>query len=47
MPIAGGLLAIASAVTGDDLYADGRTLESLGLADLSREQMTSFLGRGY
>ncbi len=47
MPIASGLVAIAGAVTGDDLYAGGRTLESLGMADLSRDQMTSFLGHGY
>ena len=47
MPIADGLVAIASAVTGENLYAGGRTLESLGLADLSRDQMTSFLADGY
>ncbi len=46
MPIAAGLLAIASAVTGDDLYADGRTLESLGLAGFSRDRMASFLADG-
>jgi opine dehydrogenase len=47
MPIASGLVAIASAVTGDDLYAGGRTLEALGLADFGRDQMTAFLDRGY
>jgi opine dehydrogenase len=47
MPIASGLVAIASAVTGEDLYAHGRTLESLGLADLTRNRMTSFLANGY
>jgi len=45
-PIAEGLLAMASAITGRDLYAEGRTLESLGLADLSREEMTQRLQEG-
>jgi opine dehydrogenase len=30
-PLASGLLAIASAIVGQDLYAGGRTLEALGL----------------
>jgi opine dehydrogenase len=30
-PLATGFLAIGSAITGEDLYATGRTLESLGL----------------
>jgi opine dehydrogenase len=47
MPLAGGLLAIASAITGDDLYATGRTLESLDLATLTRSGMTEFLHHGY
>lgn len=46
MPVAEGLLALASAITGRDLYAEGRTLESLGLASLSREQMASLLEQG-
>jgi opine dehydrogenase len=46
-PIAAGLLAIATAVTGDDLYEGGRTLESLELADLDRAQMSAFLANGY
>jgi opine dehydrogenase len=46
-PIASGLLAMASAITGTDLYARGRTLESLGLAGLDRAQMTAFLHDGY
>ena len=32
MPVAQGLLALASALTGRDLYAEGRTLENLGLS---------------
>lgn len=47
MPLATGLLAIASAITGDDLYATGRTLESLDLAALTRAGMTEFLQHGY
>jgi len=47
MPVAAGLLAIAGAITGEDLYAGGRTLESLGLADLDRAGMTAFLADGY
>ena len=46
-PIASGLLAIASAIVGEDLYANGRTLENLGLADLNRDAMTALLQNGY
>ncbi|WP_157218095.1 NAD/NADP octopine/nopaline dehydrogenase family protein [Flavisphingomonas formosensis] len=46
-PIASGLLAIASAITGEDLYAGGRTLENLGIAGLDRGQMADFLANGY
>jgi opine dehydrogenase len=46
MPIAAGLLAIAGAVTGEDLRAGGRTLESLGLANLDRAGMAAFLAHG-
>lgn len=45
-PVAEGLLSIASAITGRDLYAEGRTLEMLGLDSLSREQMRSLLAFG-
>lgn len=45
-PIAAGLLAVASAVTGEDLYQSGRTLERLGLAELDRKAMTDFLRDG-
>ena len=38
-PVARGLLALGSAILGRDLRAAGRTLESLGLASLSKEQM--------
>lgn len=45
-PVAQGLLSVASAVTGRDLYAEGRTLEALGLAQLTREAMAALLARG-
>lgn len=47
MPVASGLLNIASAITGDDLYGDGRTLENLGLADMSATEMAAFLKEGF
>lgn len=46
-PVAEGLLNIASAVSERDLYGEGRTLEQLGLASLSREAMTVLLERGF
>lgn len=46
-PLARGLLNVAEAVCGADFYQSGRTLESLGLADLSRAQMASFLAEGW
>jgi opine dehydrogenase len=46
-PVAQGLLSIASVVAGRDLYAEGRTLENLGLVTLSRAQMTELLTKGY
>ena len=47
-PVAQGLLALASA-TGRDLhlYAEGRTLENLGLSALSRADMRALLQEGY
>jgi opine dehydrogenase len=42
-PVARGLLALGSAVVGRDLRATGRTLENLGLAHLSRPEMTELL----
>ncbi len=45
-PVASGLLAMASAVTGEDLYASGRTLERLGIATLDRQAMKEFLRDG-
>lgn len=45
-PVAQGLLAVASAITGRDLYAEGRTLERLGLDRLSRAGMAELLQEG-
>ena len=45
-PVAEGLLNIASAVTGRDLYAEGRTLENLGLAYKSKQEMQAVLQQG-
>jgi opine dehydrogenase len=38
-PVARGLLNIGSAVVGKDLRKEGRTLESMGLSGLSKEEM--------
>ncbi len=45
-PLASGLLAIGSAINGRDFYAEGRTLENLGLADLSIDQLNKLLHDG-
>ncbi len=45
-PVAQGLLSVASAITGRDLYAEGRTLERLGLDRLSRRGMAELLAQG-
>jgi opine dehydrogenase len=46
-PVAGGLLAIASAALGEDLYAGSpRTLEALGIARLDRDGLRRLLQDG-
>jgi opine dehydrogenase len=45
-PVASGLLAIASAVISENLHETGRTLESLGLENLSKGEMKELLKRG-
>jgi len=45
-PVAEGLLNIASAVTGVNLYENGRTLENLGLAEKSRAELKAILQQG-
>lgn len=47
MPVGEGLLALASAITGEDLYAAGRTLERLGLADCNRATLQERLHDGF
>ncbi|MEX0284473.1 MAG: NAD/NADP octopine/nopaline dehydrogenase family protein [Paracoccaceae bacterium] len=42
-PTATGLLAIGSAICGEDFRQTGRTLETLGLAGLSRDEMRTML----
>lgn len=46
-PLATGFMSIGSAIAGRDLYADGRTLEKLGLADKSRSDVAALLQRGF
>jgi len=45
-PIANGLLALAGAILGRDLHQGPRTLEALGLASLSRDEMKRLLQHG-
>lgn len=45
-PVATGLLALASAITGDNLRESGRTLENLNLAHLSKVQLKNLLEEG-
>jgi opine dehydrogenase len=42
-PVARGLLALGSAVLGEDLRREGRTLESLGLSNQTREGLQRLL----
>lgn len=45
-PVATGLLALGSAICGEDFLKTGRTLERLGLAGLDRAAMTKLLVEG-
>jgi opine dehydrogenase len=45
-PVARGLLALGSAICGEDFRARGRTLERLELADLDRTAMRKLLAEG-
>lgn len=45
-PTATGLLALGSAICGDDFRKNGRTMESLGLAEMSVAQLQERLKRG-
>ncbi|MEW9673354.1 NAD/NADP octopine/nopaline dehydrogenase family protein [Ammoniphilus sp. 3BR4] len=46
VPVAKGLLAIASAVVGENFRKSGRTLESMELAQMGRSDMEMLLKRG-
>ena len=46
-PVAAGLLAIAGAGVGENLYAHGRTVVACGLADLDVEGMRRLLREGF
>lgn len=45
-PLTNGLLAMGSAINTEDFYATGRTLESLGLAGLSKAEMAALMQDG-
>ncbi len=45
-PVASGLLALGSAICDDNFQQSGRTLDSMGLATLTREQLSQLLRRG-
>ncbi|MEM9059441.1 MAG: NAD/NADP octopine/nopaline dehydrogenase family protein [Pseudomonadota bacterium] len=45
-PVARGLLALGSAICGEDFRETGRTLEGLGLAGLDRAEMAAMLEAG-
>ena len=47
VPLCKGLLAMGAAVAERNFVAEGRTLESLGLSELSNDEMTAFLERGW
>jgi len=46
VPVARGLLALGSAICGEDFRETGRTFEALGIADLDRKAMTALLRDG-
>lgn len=45
-PLINAFLAIGGAITGRNLYKEGRTLQSLGLADKSRAEIAALLKSG-
>jgi opine dehydrogenase len=46
-PLAKAFLAIGGAICGEDFSRDGRTLTSLGLGTLSRDQLQTLLREGF
>ncbi len=47
LPLVDGFLSIASSITGEDLSASGRNLESLGLGGLSLDDLRARLQHGF
>jgi opine dehydrogenase len=47
LPLINGFLAIGGAITGTDFKATGRTLETLGLDGLSRDELAALLQNGF
>ncbi len=47
LPLINGFLAIGGAITGTDFKATGRTLETLGLGGLSRDELAALLQSGF
>jgi opine dehydrogenase len=45
-PVASGLLAIGGAAVGRDFRATGRTLETIGLSGLNKDEMRTLLAEG-
>jgi opine dehydrogenase len=45
-PVADAVVTLGSAVCGKDFWAEGRTLERLGLAELSRDEIVRLVRRG-
>ena len=46
-PIARALVTVASAINGEDYYAEGHTVDKLGLHDLNPDQLNRFLMEGH
>jgi opine dehydrogenase len=46
-PLAKSFLAIGGAICGEDFMKDGRTLKSLGLGGLDRDQLQTLLRKGF
>jgi opine dehydrogenase len=46
VPVARGLLALGSAICGDDFRETGRTFETVGIADLDRAALAALLQNG-
>jgi opine dehydrogenase len=46
-PLAKAFLAIGGAICGEDFMKSGRTLASLGLGDLDRDELQTLLREGF